>query len=761
MATPQPLKAPADFKIGVLTSGGDAQGMNAAVRAVVRTALAVGAQPYAVMEGWAGAVKGGDAIKKLCWSDVSSILAEGGTVIGTARCPEFRDYEGRHAAAKNLIEHGIDHLVVIGGDGSLSGTDEFRGEWPQHIRELVDEGVLSEEKAAKHPALMVVGLVGSIDNDMVGTDMTIGADTALHRILDAMDQLTSTAASHQRTFVVEVMGRHCGYLPLMAAVAGGADYVFTPEDPVGPGWEEDLAEHLRLGREAGRRESIVLVAEGATDREGNVLTTQHIADVITERTGEDARVTILGHVQRGGSPSAYDRWMSSLLGYAAVQEMLSATPENTPNVLGVRHNRVTRIPLMKAVHDTRAVKHLIVAGDYEAAQASRGVSFTTMVEINTILSTPPQLTPEPTEKPRRIGILHAGGLAPGMNTAARAAVRLGIARGWTMLGIEGSWKGLADNAVKELTWADVEGWAFKGGAELGTRRDVPEVEQFYALGRAIERNELDALIVIGGLNAYLAVHSMISERDRYPAFRIPIVLVPASIDNNLPGSELSIGADTAINNATWALDRIKESAAATKRCFVAEIMGRRCGYLTLMASLSSGAEYIYLNEDDVTLNEIADDTKRMVDSFAEGRRLFLVLVNEAVSKYYDREFLASVYEAESDGKYDVRHAALGHLQQGGSPSPFDRLLATRLAHRALDHINNQFNRGESEGVYIGQVRNQIEARLVKNMFEDLDIRNRRPFDQWWRELSPVQRIVSMKDSGKPAVEISIADADPE
>lgn len=761
MATPQPLKAPADFKIGVLTSGGDAQGMNAAVRAVVRTALAVGAQPYAVMEGWAGAVKGGDAIKKLCWSDVSSILAEGGTVIGTARCPEFRDYEGRHAAAKNLVEHGIDHLVVIGGDGSLSGTDEFRGEWSQHIRELVDEGVLSEEKAAKHPALMVVGLVGSIDNDMVGTDMTIGADTALHRILDAMDQLTSTAASHQRTFVVEVMGRHCGYLPLMAAVAGGADYVFTPEDPVGPGWEEDLAEHLRLGREAGRRESIVLVAEGATDREGNVLTTQHIADVITERTGEDARVTILGHVQRGGSPSAYDRWMSSLLGYAAVQEMLSATPENTPNVLGVRHNRVTRIPLMKAVHDTRAVKHLIVAGDYEAAQASRGVSFTTMVEINTILSTPPQLTPEPTEKPRRIGILHAGGLAPGMNTAARAAVRLGIARGWTMLGIEGSWKGLADNAVKELTWADVEGWAFKGGAELGTRRDVPEVEQFYALGRAIERNELDALIVIGGLNAYLAVHSMISERDRYPAFRIPIVLVPASIDNNLPGSELSIGADTAINNATWALDRIKESAAATKRCFVAEIMGRRCGYLTLMASLSSGAEYIYLNEDDVTLNEIADDTKRMVDSFAEGRRLFLVLVNEAVSKYYDREFLASVYEAESDGKYDVRHAALGHLQQGGSPSPFDRLLATRLAHRALDHINNQFNRGESEGVYIGQVRNQIEARLVKNMFEDLDIHNRRPFDQWWRELSPVQRIVSMKDSGKPAVEISIADADPE
>lgn len=752
------IAANADTRIGVLTSGGDAQGMNAAVRSVVRTALAVGARPFAVMEGWAGAVKGGDALKELHWSDVSSILAEGGTVIGTARCPEFREYEGRHAAARNLVENGIDRLVVIGGDGSLSGTDEFRGEWPQHMRELVEEGVLSAQEAAKHPALIVVGLVGSIDNDMVGTDMTIGADTALHRIVEAIDQLTSTAASHQRTFVVEVMGRHCGYLPLMAAVAGGADYVFTPEDPAGPNWEDDLTEHLRLGREAGRRESIVLVAEGATDQEGNLLTTQRIADLITERTGEDARVTILGHVQRGGSPSAYDRWMSTLLGYAAVQEILSTGPEDVPSILGVRHNRVTRIPLMKAVQDTRAVKTFIADGDFQAAQAARGVSFTTMVEINRILSTPPQLTPAPLGDAKRVGILHAGGLAPGMNIAARVAVRLGIARGWTMLGVRGSWKGLADNNVEELTWADVEGWAFKGGAELGTRREVPEIEQYYALGRAIERNNLDALVVIGGLNAYLAVKEMMDERDRYPAFRIPIVLVPASIDNNLPGSELSIGADTAINNATWALDRIKESAAATRRCFVAEIMGRRCGYLTFMSALASGAEYSYLNEDEVDLETIAEDSRRMVDSFAGGRRLFLVLVNEAVSKFYDREFLASIYEAESKGVYDVRNSALGHLQQGGAPSPFDRLLATRLANRALDHLHNQFTRGEAEGVYIGQLGNQIEARLVKNMFEDLDHVNRRPYQQWWRELSPVQRIVSMKDCGTPATEITIASA---
>ncbi|MDU3549788.1 MAG: 6-phosphofructokinase, partial [Actinomyces sp.] len=629
--------------------------MNAAVRAVVRTALARGAQPYAILDGWAGAVKGGASIRQMSWSDASGILAEGGTVIGTARCPEFREYEGRHAAALHLIEKGIDRLVVIGGDGSLSGTEEFRTEWAQHLSELVDEGAISAQQAQLHQRLYIVGLVGSIDNDMVGTDMTIGADSALHRIVDAIDQISSTAASHQRTFVVEVMGRHCGYLPLMSAVAGGADYVFTPEDPARDGWEDEMVERLKEGRAAGRRESIIIVAEGATDRAGNPISSQDIADAFKERTEEDARITILGHVQRGGVPSAYDRWMSTLLGFAAVQEILNPADPDVATILGVRHNRVTRIPLMEAVHQTRGVKDLIKAGDFAAAQAARGRSFTVMVGINQLLSTPPTLAENPPSgSAKRVAIIHAGGLAPGMNTAARAAVRLGIAKGWTMLGIDGSWAGLADNQVRELTWDDVEGWAFHGGAELGTRRPVPTVNEYYALGRAIERNEIDALLVVGGLNAYLAVKEMTSELDRYPAFRIPIVLIPASIDNNLPGAELAIGTDTALNNAVWALDRIKESAAASKRCFVAELMGRRCGYLTLMSGIASGAEYAYLNEENTTLAEIDEDAHRLRETFEAGRRLFLVVVNEEADAHYNREFLANVFEAESDGLYDVR-----------------------------------------------------------------------------------------------------------
>ncbi len=213
------------ISIGVLTSGGDAQGMNAAVRAVVRSALNLGVAVHAIFEGYQGMVDGGDRIRSLSWDDVGSILHRGGTIIGTARCPVFREREGRLAAARNLLRHGIDRLVVIGGDGSLTGANLFRQEWASLVAELVERGDIDELTAQRHPALMITGLVGSIDNDMVGTDMTIGADSALHRIVEAIDAITSTAASHQRTFVVEVMGRHCGYLALMSAIAGGADYL--------------------------------------------------------------------------------------------------------------------------------------------------------------------------------------------------------------------------------------------------------------------------------------------------------------------------------------------------------------------------------------------------------------------------------------------------------------------------------------------------------------------------------------------------------
>ena len=341
MTTAPPTHRPA---VAVLTSGGDAPGMNAVVRAVVRTAIGAGADVFAVYEGLQGLVDGGERIQRFGWGSVGSVQHRGGTVIGTARSADFRTREGRRRPRCTCSSAGSTGSWWWAGTARSPGRMCSAPSGPQLLEELAGAGEVPAEIASRHGHLIIAGVVGSIDNDMVGTDMTVGADTALHRIVEAIDALASTAASHQRSFVVEVMGRHCGYLALMSAIAGGADYVLIPENPPADGWEDDMCERLRAGRAAGRRESIVVVAEGATDRHGDPITSGHVRDVLAERLAEDVRVTILGHVQRGGAPSAYDRWMPTLLGHAAALEVVQAGPEHEPQLIGVRDNRVHRTP---------------------------------------------------------------------------------------------------------------------------------------------------------------------------------------------------------------------------------------------------------------------------------------------------------------------------------------------------------------------------------------------------------------------------------
>ncbi|MDO8107656.1 6-phosphofructokinase [Isoptericola sp. b441] len=741
MTTAPPTHRPA---IAVLTSGGDAPGMNAVVRAVVRTAIGAGADVFAVYEGLQGLVDGGQRIERFGWSSVGSVQHRGGTVIGTARSADFRTREGRRRAALHLLERGIDRLVVVGGDGSLTGTDVFRSEWPDLLDELVEAGEVPAEIAARHGHLVIAGVVGSIDNDMVGTDMTVGADTALHRIVDAIDALASTAASHQRSFVVEVMGRHCGYLALMSAIAGGADYVLIPENPPADGWEDEMCERLRAGRAAGRRESIVVVAEGATDRHGNPITSGHVRDVLAERLAEDVRVTILGHVQRGGAPSAYDRWMPTLLGHAAALEVVHAGPDHEPQLIGVRNNRVHRTPLMSAVERTRQIPGLIQAGDYRAAMAARGSSFTDMVEVFDRIA---QANDEPSGG-ARIAVVHGGGLAPGMNTAVRAAVRFGQSRGHTMLGVQGSFLGLVDGRIDELAWGDVDGWVGSGGAELGTRRAMPRMEQYYAVSRALENNEIDALLVVGGHRAYQAVHDMHAERDRYPGFGLPVICLPATIDNNLPGWETTIGADTALNEIVTAVDRLKQSAMASQRAFVVEVMGRYCGYLALMGALSTGAERVYLHEEGVTLADLSDDVARMVASFRAGRRFHLAIRNEAASEGYTTEVMCRLFAEESAGEFDVRPMVLGHLQQGGNPTPFDRVHATRLAAFCVDWLSAQISARTGQWAFVGSDEGRPTAEPIRTMADLVDSALARPREQWWLDLRPVMAALATEPDAR-------------
>jgi 6-phosphofructokinase 1 len=732
------VDANGEIVIGVLTSGGDAPGMNAVLRAVVRVAIGRGARVFAIYEGYQGMVDGGDRIRELKSNDVGGIIQRGGTIIGTARCAAFRTREGRLKAAYNLVKEGIDRLVVIGGDGSLTGANLFRQEWSSLLTELVTTGQIDQATADKHPALGIAGLVGSIDNDFSGTDMTIGTDTALHRITDALDQIVSTASSHQRTFVVEVMGRNCGYLALMGCLAGTAHYVFIPEEPPDTDdWEGQMCEVLAAGRRAGRRHSVVVIAEGARDRYGNPITSQQVVKALEERLGEDARVTILGHIQRGGSPSAFDRWMSTLVGRAAVEALIDNDPLSEPQLFGMRYNHITNLPLMDCVEKTHAVTEAVNSRDYERAMELRGGSFKDQYSIlHTLMRALPH-PPAPNQRRLRLAIMTDGAPAPGMNTAVRAAVRMAIDQGHIALAVENGFEGLINNEIKEFGWMDVHGWGSVGGSNLGISRNQPSGRDWYQIARNIESQGIDGLLVIGGWDAYNNAYKMHTQRETFPAFNIPIVCLPASINNNLPGSEQSIGADTALNSIVEVLDKIKQSAVATRRCFVVEVMGRYCGYLALMSAIASGAEQVYLNEEGVKLKDLERDLNNMRSDFQEGKRLSLLIRNENANPLYTASFMTSLFEEESEGLFDVRAVILGHMQQGGNPSPFDRIQATRMATRCISHLIDQANAGSVSGAFIGIQGGSTQFHDLDDMPRMVDATHSRQKDQWWLDLRPL------------------------
>ena len=297
-------------KIGLLTSGGDSPGMNAAIRAVVRTACFHHIPLFGITRGYQGLID--NSVISMTPQSVSNIINRGGTILKTARCQPFYSPEGRKEAYHTLHEHGITSLIVIGGDGSFRGLHEFLGEYE----------------------IQGIGLPGTIDNDLFGTDYTIGFDTAVNTALAAIDKIRDTATSHDRLFLIEVMGRHAGYIGMHTGIGGGAEGILIPETPTDL---SELVKKLEEGALRGKKSSIIVVAEG--DEAGTVL---EIKEYIEKHTRWDVRISILGHQQRGGSPTGFDRLLASRLGYEAV---LAIQEEESDKMIGMIHNEVTRIPL--------------------------------------------------------------------------------------------------------------------------------------------------------------------------------------------------------------------------------------------------------------------------------------------------------------------------------------------------------------------------------------------------------------------------------
>ena len=305
-----------------------------------------------------------------------------------------------------------------------------------------------------------------------------------------------------------------------------------------------------------------------------------------------------------------------------------------------------------------------------------------------------------------------------------------------MLAIQGGVPGLVEGNFAEWTWADVEGMAHTGGADLGTRRYIPKETDLYAMARQLEVHKIEALVVMGGFHAYATVRMLERERHRYPAFDIPIAVVPASIDNNLPGWPMAVGADTALNTVVDSIDMVRMSASASKRAFIVETMGRGCGFLPLVGGIAAGAEKSYLPELGISLSELEGDIAALVDAFNTGRNFYLAVIGEDASEHYTTDVLRRLFEAEGRGLFTVRQAVIGHMQQGGTPSPFDRINATRLAHNAIVHLDGQLARGTAHYSAASREADGLFASF-RDVTDQMDWENQRPREQWWMSLRPM------------------------
>ena len=288
----------------------------------------------------------------------------------------------------------------------------------------------------------------------------------------------------------------------------------------------------------------------------------------------------------------------------------------------------------------------------------------------------------------------------------------------------------------------VNGWAAMGGSGLGTSRDVPSGRDFYAIARTIEKYDIHGILMIGGFSGYQGAHHLFRERENYAAFNIPIVCLPASINNNLPGSDLSIGADTALNIIVEAVDKVKQAAVAQRRCYIVEVMGRRCGYLALMSGLATGAERVYLHEEGVRLHDLVNDVEQLRLGFEHGKRLGLMIRNEDAHEVYSTNVLCAIFEAESNDLFEVRQTILGHVQQGGDPSPFDRIQATRFAAQCIDFLIEQAQSSEPESAFIGLEAGGVVLHALEEMPKMVDKENQRPKQQWWLDVRPIAKLMS-------------------
>ncbi len=690
-------------KLVIFSSGGDAPGMNPAIRATVGCWLA---QP-----GENTIIAFRDGYNGICRNDfinpdrgaVAGLSARGGTILGAGRCKGLKQKRSPERRNVKRVLTGIDGLegvVVIGGNGS------FRG--------MLD---VLEKECKVH----AIGIPATIDNDIWGTDLSLGVDTALNTAVEIIDKIRDTAAAFRRAFVIEIMGRECGYLALATAIATEAEAVFLPEDQ--PGFDElgYLQRNLDELYKKNALDSVIIAAEGLK------LKLSTIQNILGAYTSWEVRSVVPGYAQRGGRPSAIDRILGCRFAWKAIEGINNrdAKPKSKVAVL-----KGTSVELKDKVN-----RILNNSGKKARAEDKK---FEKLIGLQKQLSA----FHPPLPYARNIGcallVIH-GADAPGINAAIRAFTRMAMTVeqedsnmiGFRTVAVRQGFKTLANSESMnienfiELDWQMTDGFTYSGGvpANLGQQYNIEPIracpknwlkgpmagavdnmrqkinmyeEQMARNGRQCKVN---CLVVIGGRDAINCI-----EEIKGNGFPLPMIYIPASIDNDVYQSNYSIGFDTALNNAVKAIDKVRETALAEGRVFLIETMGGKSGFLPLSIGLAAGAEHIFIPEMFKKPGPTPDDLEKTVEAikrrFQSKKKHSILVFHESIVKHLGGiDNVATIFaKAGQKNKppFEVRPTVFGYAQRGGTPSAFDRILATCLgaeAAKGLHDISDPYEDG--------------------------------------------------------------------
>ena len=526
--------------------------------------------------------------------------------------------------------------------------------------------------------------------------------------------------------------------------------------------------------------TFVILAEGTIDCEGVRITSEDVKNAIIEKMGMDARVTTLGHIQRGGSPSALDRYLGTIQGITATVSLIENESRNSLSfVVVTNENHVSCRLISECVQNTKQINIDLRERRFEQVFRARDPEFRFLYDLQTRFCSQALHSEEKLEEHRlKIALVNVGAPCGGMNSANAAVAKYSISVGHKIIGVYDGLKGFLNEDFHSLQISEIQGWIERGGSVLGTNRWLPNSEEIVQIISIIIRENIDAVIVVGGFEGFSFL-STIRENSNYLKYNFPVLLIPATVSNNVPGTEFTIGSDTALNTIISSCDIIRQSASSSgNRVFVVEVQGGNCGYLAATSALSSGASCCFIPEMELTLKVILDEIEHLKFRFRKYSKIGrLVIRNENCPKVYSTETLSKIFETEAGGVFDSRWIVLGHLQQGGNPSPLDRLRGVKLGTVCIDYIEkillssdsdksdsipsigadsgvtSPYHRGGNVLV-VGVKGPKIVFSPIDSLLSEADMKMRRIKKPWWERLYP---LISMLSRGPDELTLNYND----